>query len=126
MITSLLVYISILTFTIVYGIHKYEAKIKDYKGSISDYRRALSLSKDNSYSQQHYTQLQLDNSNMRKSLFDLDTANNLLQEQVRQLKVSLAESRRPEFESSIYQSHIWANKQELELDPISDKFGKNA
>jgi multidrug resistance efflux pump len=120
MIALLLVYTAFLTFVIVYGIHHYEAKIKDHKASIDDYRRALSLSKHHSNTE-HYTQLQLDNASMRKSLSDLDTANYLLQEQVRQLKVSLAESRPLQYESSRYEHPVYANQQELEIDSLFER-----
>ena len=76
------------TMVIIIGIHKYESRIKDLKGSISDYKRAYSLSKD---VKQHYTQLQLDNINLRNTISDLDNANQLLQKQIRHLKETLVE-----------------------------------
>lgn len=93
MITFLLVYAGFLTLVIVGGIHYYEDKLKDYKLSISDYKRALNLSR--SYSNaDHYTQLQLDNS--------------ALQKQVRVLKAQLAgDSQGIQYESSIYKSNTW-------------------
>jgi hypothetical protein len=91
--TELLVIGIITTYTlvIVIGIHKYEAKIKDLRGSLSDLKRAYSLSKSNGYSQQHYTQLQLENKNLRSVVSDLDNANELLKKQIRQLKETLVE-----------------------------------
>jgi len=108
------------TSIIILIINKCDRDIKDLNGSISDYKRAYSLSKDNSYSQQHYTQLQLENINLRSVISDLDNANKLLQQQMKQLKVSLVEPPL-QYESSIYQNNLssnslWANQQELELD----------
>jgi len=96
------------TIVIVLGIHKYEAKLKKIKAPSNA---------------EHYTQLQLDNYNLRKTISDLDVANKLLQQQIRQLKESLAQSRLPQYESSVYQNNLWANQQELELEHkyITDK-----
>ena len=91
---------TIYSLIIVIGIHRYEARIKDYKGSISDYKRALSLSKHHSNAT-HYTQIQLENHDLRNVVRDLDEANKLLQKQIRQLKVSLVE---PRFQ---YESDMW-------------------
>jgi len=109
------------TIVIIVGIHKYESRIKDLKGSISDYRRALSLSKDNNYSQQHYTQLQLENKNLRMSLYELDKDNDMLKRQLAQARLELLESRPLQYESSTYQHPIYANQQELEMDSLFER-----
>lgn len=62
---GLLVYTGLLTLFTIYTIHKYEAAIKQYKDSISDYKRALSLAKNNDHAT-HYTWLQLENKNLNK------------------------------------------------------------
>ena len=90
------------TTIIIVGLNKYESKIKDLKGSLSDLKRAYKLSKDSAYSQQHYTQLQLENQSLRKSLYELDRDNDLLKRQLAQVRLELLESRPPEFESSKY------------------------
>jgi hypothetical protein len=93
---------------IVIGIHKYEDKLKKIKAPSNA---------------EHYTQLQLDNYSLRKTISDLDVANKLLQQQIRQLKESLLESRPIQYESSVYQNNLYANSQELELEHkyIKDK-----
>lgn len=82
-----LIVMTIYTLIIVSGIHHYEAKIKN-----------MSKSLDNT----HYTNLQLDRHNLNKTISDLDIANKLLQEQVKQLKASLSDSRPFQYESSSY------------------------
>jgi len=74
--------------------------MKDIKESIGDYKRALSLSKHHSNAT-HYTHIQLENADLRNVVRDLDEANKLLQEQIRQLKVSLVES------PVQYESDMW-------------------
>lgn len=77
---------------IVIGIHHYEAKLKKIKAPSNA---------------EHYTQLQLDNYSLRKTISDLDVANKLLQQQNRQLKESVLESRPIQYESSAYQTSIF-------------------
>lgn len=87
------------TMVIIIGLNRYESRIKDLKGSMEDYKRAHNLSKD---VKQHYTQMQLENMNLRNVVSDLDKANKLLQEQIKQLKVALVEPPL-QYESSKYQ-----------------------
>ena len=91
--TELAVILTMIPYTlmIVIGIHKYEAKLKKIKAPSNA---------------EHYTQLQLDNYSLRKTVTDLDVANKLLQQQIRQLKESLLESRPIQYESSVYQNQI--------------------
>lgn len=89
--------ITIYTSVIIVGLNKYESKIKDLRGTIEDYKRAHSLSKD---VRTHYTQLQLNNQALRKVISDVDDANKVLQNKVRQLNEALAESRPLQYESS--------------------------
>lgn len=112
---------TIYTMIIIIGLNRYESRIKDYKASISDYKRALSLSRDNGYSQQHYTQLQIENQSLRKSLYELDKDNDMLKRQLAQVRLELLESRPLQNESSVYQSHIYANQQELDIDSIFER-----
>jgi len=122
MITFLLVYTSFLTLVIVYGIHHYEDKIKDYRASIGDYKKALDISKMHSNAQ-HYTQLQLENQQLRKSIYELDLDNTMLKQQLAQSKQALLESRPIQYESSVWQNNMYANQQELETEHkyIKDK-----
>ena len=89
MITPILGIYSIL---IIGTIYYYEEKMKDLQGSISDYKRALSLSKGNTYAS-HYTQLQLDNKNMADTIALLDEQNKVLQNQIDTLKLQNTELR---------------------------------
>jgi len=120
MIALLLGYTAFLTFVIVYGIHNYEAKIKDYKASIEDYKRALNIARNHSNAA-HYTQLQLENASMRKSLYELDLDNHTLKLQLAQSRQELLESRPIQYESSIWQNSVYANQQELELETFNQK-----
>lgn len=89
MITPVLGIYSIL---IIGTIYYYEDKMKDLQASISDYKRALSLSKNNSNAI-HYTQLQLDNKSMSNTISLLDEQNKVLQDQVDMLKLQNTELR---------------------------------
>jgi len=99
------------TIVIVLGIHKYEAKLKRIKNDLDmleeEYFQVYEAYCNRPSNAQHYTQLQLDNIHLRKTISDLDTANKLLQQQIRQLKESLVESRPIQYESSAYQSSIF-------------------
>lgn len=115
--TILLAFITLITIGII---HHYEAKINKLNynndvlnaelewlyqsyhsasGSMYDYKRAFELSKHHSNTD-HYTHLQLENSDLHKTIKDLDTANMVLQEQIRQLKQSIADSRPIQYESN--------------------------
>ena len=119
MITALITYIAFLTLFIVYGIHHYEDKLKDAKGSISDYRRALSLAKSTSNAE-HYTHLQLENKRLIQEVelyksayesehnaihYELEN-NEALQNQVKILKEQLTE-----LKSGIHTGYINPNIQ---------------
>lgn len=91
----LLTYTGFLTLFIVGLIYYYEDKVRDLKDAISDYKRALSLSKTNT-STDHYTYLQLDN--------------NALQVQVKELKAENAYLRNAQsiqYESNAYKANTW-------------------
>ena len=113
------------TLMIVIGIHVYEAKLKIIKNNLdileTDFFDLYNEYCNKSSNAQHYTQIQLDNIDLRKTISDLDVANKLLQQQNRQLRESLTESRPIQYESSTYQSHVYANSQELEIDPIFER-----
>jgi hypothetical protein len=97
------------TLMIVIGIHVYEAKLKRIKNDLdileTDFFDLYNEYCNKSSNAQHYTQLQLDNASLKKSLSELDRDNNILQNQLNKAKVELLESRRPEYESSRYQSN---------------------
>jgi len=107
MISFLLGYAAFLTFVIVYGIHHYEAKIKDYKESISDYTRALNIAKHHSNAQ-HYTWLQLENQK-------LNSENEALQVKIKGSQEELGWYRNKakpddiQYESSAYKAPVWDN-----------------
>jgi hypothetical protein len=88
-------YMAFLTFVIVAGIHSYEAKLKECRNSISDYKRALNLARTHSNAD-HYTWLQLENANLNKD-------NEALQMQIKMLKTQMA----GDFQ---YESHVYKNK----------------
>ena len=99
------------TIVIVLGIHRYEAKLKRIKNDLDmleeEYFQVYEAYCNRPSNAQHYTQIQLDNIDLRKTISDLDVANKLLQQQNRQLKESLLESRPIQYESSAYQSSIF-------------------
>ena len=71
MITGLIIYTGFLTLFIVGGIHSYEAKVKLYKDSIEDYKRALSIAKGSNKTE-HYTYLQLENKRLKEQILKLE------------------------------------------------------
>jgi multidrug resistance efflux pump len=105
---------TIYTSIIIIGLNKYEARIKDYKKAISDYKRALDLSRDNKYSQQHYTQLQLEAKQLRMSLYELDKDNHLLKQQLAQSKQQVLESRPLQYESNVYHPSLFESQVDFE------------
>ena len=115
------------TIVIVLGIHIYEAKLKRIKNDLDmleeEYFQVYEAYCNRPSNAQHYTQLQLDNSSLRKSLYELDLDNDMLKRQLAQARLELVESRPPQYESSVYQNHLWANQQELETEHkyIKDK-----
>jgi hypothetical protein len=72
---------------------------------------------------QHYTQLQLENQQLRKSIYELDLDNTMLKQQLAQSKQAFLESRPFQYESSVWQNNMYANQQELETEHkyIKDK-----
>jgi len=88
--------------------------MKDYKASLSDYKRALGLSKNNNYSQTHYTQLQIESQSLRKSLYELDRDNELLKHQLAQARLKLLQSRPIQYESSIHQASLFESQIDFE------------
>jgi hypothetical protein len=113
------------TIVIVLGIHRYEAKIKRIKNDLdileTDFFDLYNEYCNKSSNAQHYTQIQLDNIDLRKTISDLDVANKLLQQQNRQLRESLLESRPIQYESSRYKHPVYANQQELEMDSLFER-----
>jgi len=92
---TLLTYLGFLSLFCVGLIYYYEDKVRDLKGAVSDYQRALKLSKTTSNAD-HYTYLQLDN--------------NALQVQVKELKAENAYLRNAQpiqYESSKYKANTW-------------------
>lgn len=125
MVTALIVYTAFLTLFIVGGIHYYEAKIKDYNESISDYKRALSIAKNNNAAD-HATYLQLDNYKLKKEvqrlrsaaiyetkhMRDLSDANDHLQAENKRLRMDNNEllNKAAGYPKEIqYESHVWNN-----------------
>ena len=101
-----LVVMGIYTFIIVYGIHHYEAKIKDLQAAISDYQRALNIAR-NKPSDGHYTYLQLENNRQKDQIRTLDLDNELLKKQNKELKAQLAGDQQIQYEFSTYKSNTW-------------------
>jgi hypothetical protein len=99
------------TTIIIIGLNRYESIIKDLQGSISDYKRAYSLSKD---VKTHYTQVQLDAISLRKSLYELDRDNELLKHQLAQARLELLQSRPIQYESSIHQASLFESQIDFE------------
>jgi len=64
---GLIIAIGIYTAIIFVGIHYYEEKLDDYKNAISDYKRALDLSKTHSNAY-HYAFLQLENTRLKEEI----------------------------------------------------------
>jgi hypothetical protein len=97
------------TIVIVLGIHRYEAKMKRINNNLDileteffDLYNEYCIKSPNA---QHYTQIQLDNIDLRKTISDLDIANKLLQQQIRQIKEDFLNSRSIQYESSTYQDN---------------------
>jgi len=111
MSNKLIIVLTMLPYTafIIWGIHHYEDKIKSYKESIGDYKRALNLTKSNSIAQ-HYTHLQLTNQSLSKTVQELDTANYLLQKEVKDLRSKVVELKAGESQEMQYESSIYKNK----------------
>ena len=80
-----LIIMGIYSLGIIYCIHHYEAKVKSYKDSIEDYKRALNIAKHNSNAE-HYTYLQIENHKLKKDMQYLSDANDHLQAQNKTLK----------------------------------------
>lgn len=115
MVAFLLGYAAFLTFVIVCGIHHYEAKVKDYKGSISDYKRALDLSKNNSNAT-HYTWLQLENKKLNSENDALQVKTNGMQEELGWYRNN-AKPEDIQYESSTYKSSVWDfSKYEISIE----------
>lgn len=104
------------TLIIVSGIHYYEARIKRTEEELvywaNAYDKAIQI-KPASIAQ-HYTKLQLDNQDMRRSLYELDLDNTTLKRQLAQARQELLESRPLQNESSIYQKNIFENQRDFE------------
>ena len=122
MITGLIIYTGFLTLLIVGGIHSYEAKVKSYKDSIEDYKRALNIAKHHSNAE-HYTHLQIENHKLKKDMQYLSDANDHLQAQNKTLKThnqeltNLAGSQDIQYEHSTYKSNTWdSSKHETQVD----------
>ena len=91
---TLIIYLGFISLFCVGLIYYYEDKVRDLKGALSDYERALRLAKSHSNAD-HYTYLQLDN--------------NALQVQVKELKAENAYLRNAQpiqYESSAYNDNL--------------------
>jgi len=135
----LTVTLGLYTLGILIGILHYENKLTSMRSAISDYERAIKLSRGSEH-YRHYTQLQLD-------ISSLDYENKALQNYIQELKAENAvlrnvsnpsiwsvrpltdsavyvagESKDMHYESSIYKSGIWdskyANETMLEEEPF--------
>ena len=119
---TLLVIMSFYTLFIVGGIHYYEDKIKNLKLAISDYKKALNISR-NHYNAEHYTWLQINNK-------QLGEENEALQKQINSIKAENAALNNGiplQYEFSAWKPTTWnasyearssgyANYTELELE----------
>lgn len=106
MITLLLIYAAFLTLFIIGNIHHYEEKMRDLRGAISDYKRALKVSKNGD----HYTYLQLQNAELKNKIKDIYHVNEVLQYQNERLKKDnqeLINGVLPQYESSSYKGDTW-------------------
>jgi len=117
----LIAIIGIYTFAIIYTIHKYEESIKQYKGAIEDYKRALKYSKNQDVAG-HTTYLQLDNQKLKNEIQRLRSAaiheakhmeslskdNDALQVQIKTLKAQIAgDESKIQYESHAYKTNTW-------------------
>ena len=99
-----LIVMGIYTLGIIYTIHHYEEAIKQHKGSISDYKRALNISKG----RDHDAYLQLERQKLLSDMSSLDEQNKVLQNQIEMLKTKLAgDDSKIQYESHIYKSNTW-------------------
>ena len=85
MASAYLTYCGFLSLFCIGLIYYYEDKIKDFKGAISDYQRALKYAKGGSNAD-HYTYLQLENAELRKNIQYLSQANDHLQAENKSLR----------------------------------------
>ena len=122
---ALLLYTGVLTLFTIYTIHKYEETIKQYKGAIGDYQRALKYAKGPD-PVEHVTFLQLDNQKLKREVQRLQSAaiyeakhmenlskdNDALQMQIKSLKEQLAGDQRIQYESSVYKNSQWESNVE--------------
>lgn len=112
------------TIIILWSILSYEAKIKDLKESISDYKRAIDYAK-NRQDNSHYTYLQLENQRLRRDMEYLSQANDHLQSHNYKLKMDNQDLKAGtygqykgysitggkfediQYESSVYKNNLW-------------------
>lgn len=105
---ALIVYLGFLSLFCVGQIYYYEDKVQNLKNAVSDYQRALRLSKNYSNAD-HYTHLQLENKTLLKTLKTLGFDNEALQVQVKQLKAEITQFRNAQpiqYESSSYNDNL--------------------
>jgi len=111
-------YIGILTAIILGGIYYYEGKIDNLKLAISDYKRALNLSKNND----HYTFLQLRNKQLKNDIRDLSYANDHLQAENKRLRKDNNELLNGgglmQYESSVWNNAQWQSNSEYIQEDI--------
>lgn len=104
-------YIGILTAIILGGIYYYEGKIDNLKLAISDYKRALNLSKNND----HYTFLQIQNKQLKNDMRDLSYANDHLQAENKSLR---KDNNELQYESSVWNNAQWQSNSEYIQEDI--------
>ena len=127
---TLIAIMGIYTFALIYTIHKYEESIKQYKGAIEDYKRALKYAKNGDVSS-HTTYLQLDNQKLKKEIQILQSAaihearhmeilsrdNDALQVQIKDLKSQIAgDESKIQYESSTYKSNTYTSMADNQSD----------
>lgn len=110
MIVLLIVLLGFYTLLMVGGIHYYEAKIKDLRAAISDYQRALNITR-NKPVDSHYAYLQLENKKQKDQIRALDIENDLLQKQIKKLKAQLAGDQKIQYEYTSYKPDTWESSQ---------------
>ena len=100
------------TLVIIIGLNRYESRIKNLNAEIEWlYDRSFKNKPSNA---QHYTQLQIENQSLRKSLYELDRDNELLKRQLGQVRLELLESRPLQNESSIHQVSLFESQIDFE------------
>ena len=109
-------------------LYYYEDKVKNLRLAISDYQRALRLKSNSLNMTQHYTYLQLDNSQLRKQVLSVDMDNKVLQEQIRQLKaenIALRNAQPIQYESSQWAGIVnnVSPAEEIQIKPTSETYG---